>query len=299
MVKLIDKHYKGQCCQRIEEYLIDTDAELKDLPKAPAGSYAISVESGKTFYVNSKGEWPEDPSKYTGTGGMTPEGTIQITENGTHDVTEYASAEVMVVPTGDGYDALNALVDGSISGDITLNVQNLKDSIFKRCKNLTGATLPSSYDLGNIVNSSYVFAECTKLEYVIAPLAERIANYAFSNCTSLNHVEIPLVKSLGSYVFNYCEKLEIIDLAIESIGNRVFSNCMLLKTVILRNNEVVTLSNIDSFINTPFRGKNGLRGTFYVPQALIEEYTTTATNWPALYAEGFCDFLPIEGSEYE
>ena len=49
MAKLIDRYYKSQTNQRVEEYLIDTDAELKDLPKAPAGSFAISVESGKNF----------------------------------------------------------------------------------------------------------------------------------------------------------------------------------------------------------------------------------------------------------
>lgn len=57
MVTLIDKHPRhGQTVT--EEWLIDTDAELKDLPKAPAGSFAVSAETGTKFYADSNGDWP-------------------------------------------------------------------------------------------------------------------------------------------------------------------------------------------------------------------------------------------------
>ena len=55
MIKLIDTHYKAALAERAEEWLIDTDAEVKDLPPAPPGSYAISAETGATFYVNTSG----------------------------------------------------------------------------------------------------------------------------------------------------------------------------------------------------------------------------------------------------
>lgn len=57
MIKLIDTHYKAASAETIEEWLIDTDAEVKDLPKAPAGSYAISAETGAKFFVKTSGEW--------------------------------------------------------------------------------------------------------------------------------------------------------------------------------------------------------------------------------------------------
>lgn len=57
MIKLIDRQYKTGSAERIEEWLIDTDAEVKDLPNAPAGSFAISAESGKTFYCGTDGSW--------------------------------------------------------------------------------------------------------------------------------------------------------------------------------------------------------------------------------------------------
>ena len=57
MVKLLEKYYKTASGVNIEEYLIDTDAEVADLPKAPAGSFAVSAETGTVFYANSNGEW--------------------------------------------------------------------------------------------------------------------------------------------------------------------------------------------------------------------------------------------------
>jgi hypothetical protein len=48
---------------------------------------------------------------------------------------------------------------------------------------------------------------------------------------------------------------------------------------------------------TPF-ASGGTGGTVYVPQALITEYQN-ATNWSTLYAGGTCNFVAIEGSEYE
>ena len=65
----------------------------------------------------------------------------------------------------------------------------------------------------------------------------------------------------------------------------------------LRSETVCTLSNVNAFNNTPFAsGETG--GTVYVPQALIEDYKI-ATNWSTLYEAGTCNFVAIEGSEYE
>jgi hypothetical protein len=57
------------------------------------------------------------------------------------------------------------------------------------------------------------------------------------------------------------------------------------------------LSNTNTFNSTPF-ATSGTGGTVYVPQALITEYQN-ATNWSTLYSGGKCNFVAIEGSEYE
>lgn len=40
------------------EYLVDTDADLENLPECPIpGSTAVSIASGKIKVVNTKGKW--------------------------------------------------------------------------------------------------------------------------------------------------------------------------------------------------------------------------------------------------
>jgi hypothetical protein len=61
--------------------------------------------------------------------------------------------------------------------------------------------------------------------------------------------------------------------------------------------DVVKLINVSAFVSTPF-ASGGTGGTVYVPAALVETYKT-ATNWSTLYAAGTCNFVALEGSEYE
>lgn len=43
--------------ERYGEFICDTDADFADLPKAYAGSTAVSVETGNVYVVNASGEW--------------------------------------------------------------------------------------------------------------------------------------------------------------------------------------------------------------------------------------------------
>jgi hypothetical protein len=83
-----------------------------------------------------------------------------------------------------------------------------------------------------------------------------------------------------------------------NIANGVFNGCKKLKTLILRRDvNPTSIVNVGAFTNTPF-ASGGTGGTVYVPLSLIESYKT-ATNWSTLYAAGTCNFVAIEGSEYE
>lgn len=129
--------------------------------------------------------------------------------------------------------------------------------------------------------------------------AESVRTYAFYGCKNITNVNLPSATSVEGSAFENCTELTSIDLSsATSIGSSAFGGCKKMNVVILRSGTVCTLSNVSAFYNTPLRGRDGLTGTLYVPQALIEKYKT-ATNWSSIYAEGFCDFLPIEGSEYE
>ena len=75
------------------------------------------------------------------------------------------------------------------------------------------------------------------------------------------------------------------------------NGCTALKTIVLRSAGLCSLVNANALTGTPF-ASGGTGGTVYVPSALIESYKT-ATNWSTLYAGGTCNFVAIEGSEYE
>lgn len=185
------------------------------------------------------------------------------------------------------------------------------------------------WDIQNMIGQ-YCFSNCTALESIVLPeilaenttgtciigrafmgcvgLNELVTDYpcylssqstsVFESCTALKRVIVPNW-SLGNAlkVFAGCTSLEIVDCKSGPINANCFQNDAQLKTLVIRNSSVVSLSNVSAFTGTPF-ASGGAGGTVYVPQALIESYKT-ATNWSTLYAAGTCNFVAIEGSEYE
>jgi hypothetical protein len=145
-----------------------------------------------------------------------------------------------------------------------------------------------------------VFSGCTALETVDFPNVT-YWHYprVFKGCTSLKNVNIPKYDdAIQQQSFYGCTSLELIDLAnATKINSMSLSNCTVLKTIILRSTTVCEIGNANVLNNTPF-AEGGTGGTVYVPQALIPEYRQ-ATNWSTLYAAGTCNFVAIEGSEYE
>lgn len=56
-IKLIRREWKSGSVECRNEYICDTDADLVNLPEAPVGSTALSIESGSVRIVNTSGEW--------------------------------------------------------------------------------------------------------------------------------------------------------------------------------------------------------------------------------------------------
>lgn len=235
-------------------------------------------------------------------------------------------SEVIVSPSN--LSLINSLL-GTISGDVRVIISSPVNSsipAFFRSSQITslvwsvGNTIPDRLcnDCKKLINAevhgsivpSYGFAGCTKLESVVCPeFAITYANYSkrgdsvFQNCQSLVNVNggvLPLLATIPSYAFSGCYALPILDLPLgATISANGFANCRSLTTLILRKTTVATLSNVNAFTNTPFRGYGGTySGHIYVPQSLISSYQT-ATNWSTLYASYSDLFQPIEGSDYE
>lgn len=171
---------------------------------------------------------------------------------------------------------------------------------FSGCTNLGGALVLNGLTASGL--GGRAFMNCSSITSVKSDTWTTIYSSSpniFQNCTSLTDVDFPALTSVGLRTFSGCSALAELDLpSAKSISTYAFENCSALNTLILRKiDTVVTLSGVTAFNGTPF-ASGGTGGTVYVPQALIESYQT-ATNWSTLYAAGTCNFVAIEGSEYE
>lgn len=193
--------------------------------------------------------------------------------------------------TGTGSNAF-ALCTSLVSVELP-NATRIGSSSFGGCTSLERINLPNATELnGN------TFSNCTSLKSVDLPKATNASYGEFNGCSALVSVNLPALMSGEKRLFEKCTSLESIDLPVWSIDETMFKSCAKLNVLILRRAEgVCSLSKIDAFDGTPF-ASGGTGGTAYVPQALIEQYQT-ATNWSKLYAAGTCNFVAIEGSEYE
>lgn len=164
---------------------------------------------------------------------------------------------------------------------------------FYQCINVESVDLPNA----TTVHSS-MFGFCSAITSVNIPKVTSIGTYAFRNCTALIEITLPLVATINNYAFQTCTALKTVDLPVcTSITANSFNGCTVLDTIILRSNKVCSLGAVSALTNTPYAsGKSG--GKVYVPSALIASYQT-ASNWKTLYGYGTCEFVAIEGSEYE
>ena len=150
----------------------------------------------------------------------------------------------------------------------------------------------------SVVGINSALSSYTKLESISMPNIKQSYAYLLDGCTSLKDVNFPSLEKASTSTFKGCTSLTKLDLPkLNTIAASAFHQCANLTTLVFRNNKVVTLENINAFSGTPF-ASGGTGGTVYCPSAQIENYKK-ATNWTTLYSAGTCNFVAIEGSEYE
>lgn len=130
----------------------------------------------------------------------------------------------------------------------------------------------------------------------------------FSGCTNLETAVFGKTTS-NQGPFSGCSKLAIVDILGNTFATAYcFRNCALLKTLILRSNDIVTTAESaanGAFVGTPFT-QNGTGGTIYIPQTLYEhlgdgtslDYKANS-RWAAIDGRCPVEWKQIEGSIYE
>ena len=259
-------------------------------------------------------------SKISGGGGVAINNQDKtITQNGTYTADEgytgLGNVEVRV-PTSLGDNVAKGIIDGTITELSDSSIREIKAYTFYSRLNLQTADFPgvtrvgeyafeacSSLKTVNLQNATTVgvrvFFGCAALEAADVRKSVSISEKLFSNCFKLESVNCQSATTISNSGFASCPALTTIDLpAVGSIDTYGFYGCKNLTTIVLRKTSAIcSLKNINALQTTPF-ASDGTGGTVYVPAALIESYQT-ATNWSTLYAAGNCNFVAIEGSEYE
>ena len=253
--------------------------------------------SGQFFYNKGTGEFQyENPVPE---GYIKPSGELEITENGTHDVAEYASVNVNV-PTGGGEDNFVNFLHRTatefeseeittVSQYICYNYTSLKSIDFPNLATIggyafygcTGLTSISTQALKSI--GTYAFYNCAAWVTADFPEVTTIGSYAFRQCRKLTEVRFPKLTSVATYALSRCSALTKADLGLAaSVTANLFAEDSKLTALILRkSDDIATLAATSALSGTAIASGTGY---IYVPTALLDSYKE-ATNWSTYAAQ--------------
>lgn len=259
------------------------------VPEEPAGEKVVNITQNGVTTEDVKTFATAKINVNVPSTGITPQGTKEITENGTHDVTNFAQAKVNVpqgiTPAGTKEVAI------SQNGEVTEDVTSFKNvHIVTNVPSAGGGTgvpqekydalldalavhsAPYTFENEDVVSlKTNAFYEDYQILNVILPNLKKIEAYTFYMARSLKKVKCVSATSIGLNAFQQCRALETIDIlgggTIESLSR----SGGLPKTIVIRSSEkVTTVAGLSDW--------GGSLTSIYVADELVEQYKV-ATNW--------------------
>jgi hypothetical protein len=191
--------------ERIQTNNTNIDNCIKKASNLPDASSAI-IESLEII-ENGTYTAPDDVDGYSPVvvnvpipdGYIIPSGEFEITENGTHDIAQYASVNVNVAGGG-GEDSVKYI--------------------------------EAQYETVELPNATaikkYAFYQDAVLKNISMPKVKKIDTSAFQNCKKLALTSLPSgITSIGNFAFYYCVNITLTSLpsTITSIGDSAFYGC--------------------------------------------------------------------------
>ena len=169
--------------------------------------------------------------------GITPTGIIEITENGEHDVTNYAKASVNIEGKEDLITELTQ--QDTLITEQNVTIEDIIEVLDSKMVNVEG-TLEiygsgeydvSTYEKVNItpdttIEDGMIQRDITE---IVNSTATKVGDKAFNSWTTLTSVKLYNITSVGTQGFYGTKLASIVAPKLKSIGNYAFQGCSLVE----------------------------------------------------------------------
>ena len=156
-------------------------------------------------------------------GYIQPVGTKEITEPGTHNVREFENVEVNIESGGGGNDdTLRQLIEGTLTSFYDDQITHIRTRMFGYNTALIAVELPNAKTMGMATFASATALETVKLDSV-ETLVVGAQDQQFYQCTRLENVSMRNLKVVGAMSFDGCTALKQIYLpSLTRVGGNGF-----------------------------------------------------------------------------